>query len=426
MRAASSLLRPGTVVFGAIATAAFLVGPVGCGGDEPAATSETEAAQGGSAGKSQGGAAGKGQSGSSGKASGGAAGNGQGGVGGGEPAGSAGNGTAGTGGSATTGGAGGAGGQAGADGGSGAGPGGAGGALAGGAGGSTAGGKAGSPGTAGQAGSGQAGNPGSAGKAGASSTAKHEVEMTFVTANIGRDYKTKPSAVAAFDKVGDFIDGRTGPRFIGWQEIGETDPCGACEYDALTARFKAAANWDNRRPAGKRPDGKSETVKVPVSSKEAEGQAPAVRAVYASAGWENVSPTRFVTVIYYPERNLSFLNTHFISQAWSCGTQEDKRRDHWKAAWAVLKGEVAEEHGKGRNVVVTGDLNRARAEGKCNPSWEPASLHPDARVVGGTGIDYVFAVPAKGHKFVESKDGFIDLTIDSHNAHWVSGRFLDK
>jgi len=232
--------------------------------------------------------------------------------------------------------------------------------------------------------------------------------------------------VAAFDKVSDFMDGRKGPRFIGWQEIGEGDPCGTCEWDALTARLKASAGWDNRRPAGKRPDGNTETVKVPVSAKDADGKGPVARAVYASAGWAGVSPTRFVTVVYYPERNLSLVNTHFIAGAWSCKSEVEKRKDYWRDAWKVLKAEVAEEHDKKRNVVVTGDLNRARATSNCNPDWEPQSLHPDARVVGGTGIDYVFAVPAAGNKFVESNDGTIDLTIDSHNAHWVSGKFVDK
>lgn len=423
MRRPLPLLSP-AVLFVAVASVL-----VACAGDEGAATEQTAGEAAGQAGRGgAGGASGNGQ------AQSGAAGRGQlpgGASGASSSAGAAGATSAGAGGAiaAGSGGAAGAGGagESGSSQGSGSGGAPAGGAGGGASGGPGAAGNLGSAGNPGSAGSpGGAGSPGTAGKAGAPSTAKHEVEMTFVTANVGRDYAAKPSAVAAFDKVGDFVDGRNGPRFVGWQEIGEADPCGACEWDALTTRFKAGANWDNRRPAGKRPDGKSETVKVPVSAKDADGQTPAVRAVYASAGWEGVSPTRFVTVVYYPERNLSFLNTHFIAKAWSCGSEEGKRRDYWQKAWGVLKGEVAEEHGKGRNVVVTGDLNRARAEGKCNPAWNPASLHPSAKVVGGTGIDYVFAVPAKGHKFVESKDGVIDLTIDSHNAHWVSGRFLDN
>jgi hypothetical protein len=293
-------------------------------------------------------------------------------------------------------------------------------------------------GAGGTEGMGTAGAPsGGAGKAGAAGTPgtpASEVEMTFTTANIGRDYKAKANVVAVFDKIGDVMDGKSGPRFIGWQEIGEGDPCGgSCEIDALRARFKDAANWDTRIPKGKRPDGGTETVKVPISSKGAEGTAPAVRAVYASAGWAGVSPTRFVTVVYYPERKTSMVNTHFIAGAWSCAGNEAKRRDYWQKAWTVLKAEVAKEHKAGRNVIVTGDLNRARATSKCNPAWTPASLHADAKVIGGTGIDYIFAVPAATHKFVVSKkadgsakDGEIALGIDSHKAHWVSGKFLPK
>ena len=158
-----------------------------------------------------------------------------------------------------------------------------------------------------------------------------------------------------------------------------------------------------------------------------------MRAVFASPGWAGVSPTRFVTVVHYPERNVSVVNTHFIAKAWSCGSNVDKRRDYWKQAWQVLKEEVAEEHAKGYNVVVTGDLNRPRMSDKCNPAWEPTNLHAAAKVVGGTGIDYIFVVPSGGDKFVISKkadgtakDGDIALGIDGHKAHWVSGKFLSK
>ncbi len=273
---------------------------------------------------------------------------------------------------------------------------------------------------------------GASGAAGAPGTPASEVEMTFTTANIGRDYGTKADVAAVFDKIGDVLDGKSGPRFVGWQEIGEGDPCGSsCEIDALEARFKAG--WTTRRPKGEKPGGGSEVVKVPVTSRDAEGAGAQVRAVYASAGWAEVSPTRFVTVVYYPERMLSIVNTHFIAKAWSCGSEEAKRREYWKKGWAVLQAEVAKEHQAGRNVIATGDLNRKRAADNCNPAWQPSSLHADAKVIGGTGIDYIFAVPASGRQFVGSKKadgttkgGTIPLGIDGHEAHWISGRFLPK
>ncbi len=84
---------------------------------------------------------------------------------------------------------------------------------------------------------------------------------------------------------------------------------------------------------------------------------------------------------------------------------------------------------RGRNVVVTGDLNRPRGANRCNPAWDPTSLHPRARVVGGSGIDYIFAVPAAGQRFVyERRDGevlrgTITLGIDGHKGWWVAGHF---
>lgn len=437
----------GPLLLGAILALSSAGLLVACAGDEAAVTDETgEGAGGDSTGQSgapgHGGTAGHaaaGASGASGRAGAGAASTGGAGAG-------ASNGTAGAGGDSASGGAdqgeGGAGasdpgeegGAAGAtDPGGDAGAGGAGGDPTGTGGtGPAPGGTGGTAGTGtGTAGapSGGGGQPGAAGSPG---TAATEVEMTFTTANIGRDYNTKANVAAVFDKIGDVLDNKSGPRFIGWQEIGEADPCGSsCEIEALEARFKGG--WNTRRPKGKRPDGGMEIVKVPVTSAGAEGSSPDVRAVYASAGWAGVSPTRFVTVVYYPQRNVSVVNTHLIAGAWSCAGNQDKRREYWKDGWAVYKAQVAKEHQAGHNVIATGDLNRPRGADSCNPAWQPSSLHADAKVIGGAGIDYVFAVPANGRKFVTSKkgdgtdkEGTITLGIDGHKAHWVSGKFLPK
>lgn len=251
---------------------------------------------------------------------------------------------------------------------------------------------------------------------------RFEVEMTFATVNIGRDYDTRAQVAPVFDRVGDAIGPRSGPRLLGWQEIGEGDPCGDCEIELIRARFAASGSWETLHPVGMRPDGGSERVKVPVTTKGA-GEATSVRAVFASPGWAGVSPTRFVTVAYYGDRNVSLINTHFIAGAWSCRDEVARRRDYWRRAWTTLREQVAREHDRGRNVVVTGDLNRPRAADGCNPEWDPTSLHPRARVVGGAGIDYVFAVPAAGWSFSVADRGAITLGIDGHRAHWVAGRF---
>ena len=143
-----------------------------------------------------------------------------------------------------------------------------------------------------------------------------------------------------------------------------------------------------------------------------------------------MSPTRFVTVVRYKDRGLSVLNTHFIAGAWSCKSNVAQRKEYWQQAWKVLKAEVEKEHDLGRNVVVTGDLNRPRSANNCNPAWEPTSLHPQSQIIGGENIDYIFAVPAAGNKFVVSTKngnklrGSISLGIDGHQGHWVIGRFL--
>ncbi|HET6612537.1 MAG TPA: hypothetical protein VFG83_11125 [Kofleriaceae bacterium] len=264
--------------------------------------------------------------------------------------------------------------------------------------------------------------------AGSGTDPSFEAEMTYTTANIGRTYDTRAQVAAVFDHIGDVMGGRSGPRFIGWQEIGEGDPCGTCEIEELRARFKTESGWETLRPRGTRPNGGTEKIKVPVTSKGPDSASAA--AVFASPGWAGVSPTRFVTVVDYPTHNLSMINTHFIAGAWSCKSEVAKRRDYWRQAWNTLKDQVAKEHDRGRDVIVTGDLNRPRSANDCNPAWDPTSLHANAKVIGGAGIDYIFAVPAAGWKFVLAKRtdgtverGKISLAIDGHKAHWVAGRF---
>ncbi len=263
--------------------------------------------------------------------------------------------------------------------------------------------------------------------------AQYEADLTYATANIGRDYNTKADVQAVFDRVGDVLGPRPRPKFIGWQEIGEADPCGStCEIDAIHNRFKSQWGWTTFRPRATRPDGHRELVKEPITSKGVNSNISA-RAVFASPGWAHVSPTRFVTVAHYGPRNLSVVNTHLIAGAWSCKSQVAKRRDYWRRGWRVLKAEVAKEHDHGYNVIVTGDLNRPRQQNNCNPAWDPTSLHPRAKIIAGAGIDYVFAVPAAGYDFAVShradgtaKRGTIRLGIDGHKAHWVGGRFLHR
>ena len=282
------------------------------------------------------------------------------------------------------------------------------------------GGAAGDDGEGGAGPGGSGGTAGTGGAAGKPSTAAYEVTMTFVTANIGRDYKKTATMADALDNIGDFLDKKAGPRFIGWQEISESDPCGdSCEYDAIVKRFSTKAGWSNYRP---------NADKEPVTSKEG-GKGATTRHTFASAGWAGVSPTRYITVVHYPERNLSFINTHFIAGAWTPGWKEQaKRRQYWNKAWAVLKSEVAKEHDKGYNVVATGDLNRPRAKSSTNPAWDPTSLHAGTIVVGGVSLDYVFAVPAAKYKYVAAGHSAVSLNnIQSdHDAHWATGAFHVK
>lgn len=259
------------------------------------------------------------------------------------------------------------------------------------------------------------------GKANTSDSTK--VVMTYTTANIGRNYRDRGKLREVFGRLLNVLGSKNGPKLIGWQEINEADPCGEkCEIQELTAKFNPSKGWYTKQPRN---------VKVPNTAKGAGGATE--RAVFASPGWAGVSPTRYVTVTYYSKRNVSLINTHLIAGAWSCKGNAEKRRDYWRQSWQVLKQQVAKEHAKGRNVIVTGDLNRPRGANRCNPSWDPTSLHKRARIIGGEGIDYIFAVPAARKKFVfarnsegKIKRGNITIGIDGHKAHWVRGKFVKQ
>ena len=86
-----------------------------------------------------------------------------------------------------------------------------------------------------------------------------------------------------------------------------------------------------------------------------------------------------------------------------------------RSRWQHVAGE---EHDLGRNVIVTGDLNRPRSANNCNPAWEPTSLHPQSQIIGGENIDYIYAVPAAGNKFVVSTKNGNKLrgSISGHRA----------
>ncbi len=84
--------------------------------------------------------------------------------------------------------------------------------------------------------------------AGAGPDPRFEAEMAYVTANIGRGYDTQSDVAAVFDHVGDVIGPGSGPKFIGWQEIGEGDPA------AQTVRSRRCAIGSRPSGVGRRSD----------------------------------------------------------------------------------------------------------------------------------------------------------------------------
>ncbi|MGH3737638.1 MAG: hypothetical protein ACRDT6_18810 [Micromonosporaceae bacterium] len=258
---------------------------------------------------------------------------------------------------------------------------------------------------------------------GATTTYSPTSAMTFVTANIGRDYGSGSKITEVMTRIRhnlyDVSNGR--PRYIGWQEIDEDDP--AAELSILKDVYKYDGGWE--RTLYRDPDGIRVPLKVPNVAHDA--QKSDQRVAFGSSGMDGISPTRWITITRYQNQNISQINTHFIAGAFKDCPTCAERRDRWWAHWRSLKDQVAREHNAGFNVVLTGDFNRRPDPG----GWNPTNVHPDARHVKNGGIDHIVAVPRGGWKVVKQRyangsyqQGEWWIGIDTHQAHWVKLRFL--
>lgn len=85
-------------------------------------------------------------------------------------------------------------------------------------------------------------------------------------------------------------------------------------------------------------------------------------------------------------RTVVFMNTHFVSGAWSDREVEDRqwRRKKWNVHYAKMKSQILAFHKKGVDVVFGGDFNRHQV----------AEFHPNQVWLANRGIDKIGIVRA--------------------------------
>lgn len=136
------------------------------------------------------------------------------------------------------------------------------------------------------------------------------------------------------------------------------------------------------------------------------------RAVFTHGGEAHVTPSRYITYVVLriraTGRTIAFVNTHFISAAF---TEHAERRGRWYEHRDVLKRVVASLRAHGWPVLVAGDFNNRQ-------SVHLAGLSR-ARVGTGdpTPIDQLYAPPGT-HRSKAHRLGFYG---SDHNAYrtWV-------
>jgi hypothetical protein len=178
--------------------------------------------------------------------------------------------------------------------------------------------------------------------------------------------------------------------------------------------------WD--RHLYRMADGVQVPLKVPAIAHSA--QKSDERVAVGSEGLEGKSPFRWITIMRFDNQKISFINTHFIADAYNgdCGPPCVSR---WNTHWDNLKTQVTNERQAGYNIVLTGDFNR-----RVNDHWSPANVNGNARLVKAGNVDFIIAIPNSGWKVekVHNQDGSPQqgewpIGIDHHEAHWVKLKF---
>lgn len=221
------------------------------------------------------------------------------------------------------------------------------------------------------------------------------VRLVVISANIGRP---KPGVDNRKESIRKVRNASKRP-LVGWQEICEGD---LGERAMIKQYFRGlydhVALWKSREPTSVPHPWKVHNWWITKTHRGLRGWSPA----------RSITET-VVQHKEHPDLVFSFLNTHYIANAWNGRDDEDqpKRRRRWKKHFRIHKERMATLHDKGRLVIWTGDVNRQ----------DMPKVHPDERRAFHNGIDLIGWVPGSdGTKLSLVKTKTVGLTVDGHDA----------
>lgn len=168
---------------------------------------------------------------------------------------------------------------------------------------------------------------------------------------------------------------------IGWQEVDTA--AGQRKLDNLsgyeTFRPKPALGAEAAANA------------VPISWRTSKLQLTGSGSQRTHVGEGGVTPARFVNWVVLKDRSsgikLGFVNTHYISGAWS---GKPERQERWNTHNRVVKSVVADLRSRGITVALVGDFNRHLAQGSTFGLERFAT--PQA---GSVPYDQLYATPGR-------------------------------
>lgn len=222
------------------------------------------------------------------------------------------------------------------------------------------------------------------------------IELTVVTANIGRKHASKENVR---QNIG-VIKRAAAGAVIGFQEIDEAD----------------AALEHNEKVDGL-PQHSFASLKqlCPIAVPKMLWQITADNVTPTCKGRKHVTPPRVVVTA----RIKSVFDPDFPPVIIMNGHYPHGAKDLWKVCQSNWKKHVEEIHGKGLTIITTRDVNFHEEDDGPLPA-----LHQDERQLIKQGIDRITVIqaPASSRDLVKVRAGnprVIDLDIDNHNAHAV-------
>lgn len=236
--------------------------------------------------------------------------------------------------------------------------------------------------------------------AGAAPSASAWIDLTVITANIGR--KNLGAREAAIRAVRGYSENRPGYRpLVGWQEISEGD---TGEPAMIAQHF--AGLYDNRFLRH------DKAFRVPISIPKP-WRVVDWKANFAHGGVEDVSPPRWLTEVVvrhesHPTLEFAMINTHYIAGAHN-GSNNGALRPLWNKLKGVHKDRVLHHHNAGRPVIWTADTN--------NPNYGTATGRDIERQAFTHDIDRIDWMPGNGTVALQLRDTrTVPMHVDGHNA----------